>query len=42
MPDPADLTDASLIEAYHASDAEPGDPWLDAVTAEIEKRGLDL
>lgn len=36
------LPDAELIAAYHACDEEPGDPWLDTLVAEIERRELDL
>ncbi len=42
-PDPLSLTpDTELVAIYQNSETEAGDPWLDAVAAEIERRGLDI
>lgn len=42
MPKPDEMTDADLLAAFHASEAEPGDPEYDALVAEIERRELDI
>ncbi|WP_260596579.1 hypothetical protein [Sphingomonas endolithica] len=35
------LSDRDLVAHYHAVDGEGGDPWSDALVAEVERRGLD-
>ena len=40
--DPRDLDDRALCDAYLATDGEPGDPWADALAAELERRNIDL
>jgi hypothetical protein len=36
------MTDAELLSAYEGSRGGPGDPVVDAVCAEIARRGLDV
>lgn len=36
------MTDAELLAAYRACEAEPGDPAYDRLVAEIEARCLDI
>ncbi len=42
MTHPTTLPDADLLAAYNASEAEPDDPELVAIVAEIQRRELDL
>ncbi|WP_337137671.1 hypothetical protein [Sphingomonas aquatica] len=39
---PSEMTDRALIEAYQATDGTPGEERVEALLAEIERRGLDL
>jgi len=39
---PAGLTDRDLLAAYQRTTGEPGDPQVEAILAEIERRGLDI
>ena len=39
---PADLCDRDLLAAYQRTSGEPGNPEVEAMLAEIEKRGLDI
>lgn len=40
--DLARLSDAELVAAYLATNGEPGDHEADALSAELERRGLDF
>jgi hypothetical protein len=40
--DPKKLSDEDLIAAYGETSGEPGDPIVDALLAEIKRRGLDV
>lgn len=36
------MTDAEILDAYEATDGEPGSQWVDLVAAAIEARGIDV
>lgn len=40
--DPVEVSDRDLLAEYQATSGEPGDPEVEAILAEIEKRGLDI
>lgn len=40
--DPVEVSDAELLAEYQRTDGEPGNPIVDAIVAEIERRGLDV
>lgn len=40
--DPVEVSDAELIAEYQATDGDPGDPDIEAIVLEIERRGLDI
>lgn len=40
--DPAGVSDAELLAEYQRSGGEPGNPEVEAILAEIERRGLDI
>ena len=39
--DPKTLSDHDLLAAYEETSGEPGDPIVEALLAEIKRRGLD-
>jgi hypothetical protein len=39
---PEALSDGDLLAEYQRSGGEPGHPEVEAILAEIEKRGLDI
>jgi hypothetical protein len=39
---PGDLTDRDLLSAYQRGGGAPGDPEVEAIVTEIERRGLDI
>jgi hypothetical protein len=41
-PDPSTMTNEALLSEYRASEEEAGEPRIDALAGEIEKRNLDL
>jgi hypothetical protein len=41
-PDPSAMTDEALLAEYRASEEEAGEPRIDALAAEMERRNLDL
>ena len=40
--DPVEVSDAGLLAEYQRSGGEPGNPEVEAILAEIERRGLDF
>lgn len=42
QPDHAQASDNELLAAYQLSAGEPDDPVVEAILAEIQKRGLNL
>ncbi len=38
----ASMSDSELLEAYQATNGEPGDVLVEQLLAEIERRGLDI
>ena len=36
------LDDRALVDAYEATDDTPGDPWVEALIAEMERRNVDF
>lgn len=36
------MTDDEIRAAYLASDGEPGDPWVDALTSALDAPGIDI
>jgi hypothetical protein len=40
--DPVEVCDRDLLAEYQRTSGEPGDPEVEAILAEIEKRGLDI
>ncbi len=40
--DPVEVSDADLLAEYQLTVGEPGDPDVEAILAEIERRGLDI
>lgn len=40
--DPAAMSDHDLLAAYQRTSGEPGDPEVEAIIAEIERRGIDI
>ena len=39
--DPVEVSDAELVAKFQITDGKPGDPALEAILAEIQRRGLD-
>lgn len=37
-----ELADRDLLATYQRTSGEPGDPEVEAIIAEIERRGLDI
>jgi hypothetical protein len=37
-----ELADRDLLSTYQRTSGEPGDPEVEAIIAEIERRGLDI